>query len=170
MNSKENRKEEIHSHTFSPTLIILCCLVFLGGLAGFLLHTNNQKVVKNVPSFMLSQGSFLVPLSNPKNPPLKVVRTMRTIVTAYSSTPGQTDDSPFITASNQKVRDGIVANNSLPFGTEIRIPELYGDKVFVVEDRMSRKKSNYHFDVWFSNYEKARAFGAERTYIEVLGR
>ena len=61
-----------------------------------------------------------------------------------------------------------MANNLLPFGTEIRIPELYGDRIFVVEDRMSRKKSYYHVDIWFPSKEEAKNFGAERTYIEVL--
>ncbi len=164
-------KGKIYPYSFSPTLIILCCLVLLGGTLGFLLfRNNNQEVVEDAPIFLFSQESFLVPLSNPANPPLKVVKTIDTIITAYSSTPGQTDDTPFTTASNKDVRDGIVANNYLPFGTQIRIPELYGDKIFVVEDRMSWKKGNYHFDIWFSNYEQALIFGAERTYIEVLGR
>ena len=43
-------------------------------------------------------------------------------VTAYSSDPKQTDNSPFITASNRRVRDGIIAANFLPFGTEVKIP------------------------------------------------
>ena len=164
-------KEMIYPYSFSPTLIILCCLVFLGGILGFFLfRNNNQELIEDAPAFLFSQGSFLVPLSNPANPPLKVVKTINTIITAYSSTPEQTDDTPFTTASNKDVRDGIVANNYLPFGTQIRIPELYGDKIFVVEDRMSWTKGNYHFDVWFSDYDQALAFGAERTYIEVLGR
>jgi len=138
----------------------------------FPLFFNKNKIIsENNPGLLFSQGSFLIPTSNPANPPLKVVKIMNsTIVTAYSSTSGQTDDSPFITASNKKVEDGIVANNYLDFGTKIRIPELYGDKVFVVEDRMNQKKGNYHFDIWFQNYQEALAFGAERTYIEVLGR
>jgi len=167
----KDREEEICRYGFSPTLIILCCLVFLGGLLGFFLFpNNNQEIVEEAPTFLFSQGSFLVPTANPANPPLKVVRTINTIITAYSSTVGQTDDSPFITASNKDVRDGIVANNYLPFGTQIRIPELYGEKIFVVEDRMSRRKGDYHFDVWFSDYNQALTFGAELTYIEILGR
>ena len=171
MNNIEDKKKVIYPHIFSPTLIILCSLVFLGGLSGFFLFHNNQKIIEYHPAaLLLSQGSFLVPLSNPANPPLKVVKTINTIITAYSSTPEQTDDSPFTTASNKDVRNGIVANNYFPFGTQIRIPELYGDKVFIVEDRMSWKKGNYHFDVWFPDYKQALIFGAERTYVEILGR
>jgi 3D (Asp-Asp-Asp) domain-containing protein len=66
------------------------------------------------------------------------------------------------------VRDGIVANNLLPFGAKVRMPELYGDKVFVVEDRMNRKKGDNHFDIWFPSHEEAENFGVKITYIEVL--
>ncbi len=98
----------------------------------------------------------------------KVVKTIKVVITAYSSTPDQTDGSPFITASNKYVRDGIIANNMLPFGTKIRIPELYGNKVFTVEDRMNKKKGNYHFDIWMANRPLAINFGARTAKIEIL--
>lgn len=98
----------------------------------------------------------------------KVVKKIKMVVTAYSSTLEQTDSTPFITASGENVADGIVANNMLPFGSKIRIPELYGDKVFVVEDRMHQRKGKYHLDIWFPEYSQAKNFGAKITYIEVL--
>lgn len=98
----------------------------------------------------------------------KIVKTINVIITAYSSTPDQTDDTPFITASGKYVRDGIIANNLLPFGTKVRIPELYGDKVFVVEDRMNKKKGNYHVDIWMETTPLAKNFGAKTAKIEVL--
>src|SRR5882724_9437368 len=48
-------------------------------------------------------------------------------VTAYTSVPEETDDTPFITAMGTKTRDGIVATNMLPFGTKVKIPALFGD-------------------------------------------
>ena len=98
----------------------------------------------------------------------RIAKTVKVIITAYSSTPDQTDDTPFITASNTHVRDGIIANNMLPFGTKVRIPELYGNKVFVVEDRMNRKKGNYHVDIWMPDRPSAITFGAKIAHIEVL--
>lgn len=98
----------------------------------------------------------------------KAVKTIKVIVTAYSSTPDQTDNTPFITASGKQVVDGIVANNMLPMGTQIRIPELYGNKIFVVEDRMNRRKSNYHVDIWFPEKQLAVNFGVKTAEIEVL--
>lgn len=98
----------------------------------------------------------------------EVVKSIRMIVTAYSSTPDQTDSTPFITASGKYVTEGFVANNMLPFGTRIRIPELYGNRIFVVEDRMHRRKGVYHADIWFPEYEQAKEFGAKLVNIEVL--
>ena len=112
------------------------------------------------------QGNSLLPVSNPEAP-IKV-KKVNVVITAYSSTAWQTDDTPFITASGKTVEQGIVANNMLAFGTEIRIPELYGDEIFVVEDRMNQKKGYYHVDIWFPDYWQAKDFGAKNTYIEIL--
>jgi 3D (Asp-Asp-Asp) domain-containing protein len=88
-------------------------------------------------------------------------------ITAYSSTPEETDDTPFITASGKYVRDGIVATNELPMGTKIRIPAIYGDKVFVVEDRMHKRMKN-KVDIWMPTKEQALQFGIKKTMIHVL--
>ena len=102
---------------------------------------------------------------------VKIVKTIKMVVTAYSSTEDQTDDTPFITASNKKVRDCIIAINGLPFGTRVRIPELYGygDNTFVVEDRLHQRKGKYHADIWMADYEKAKEFGVKwNVNVEIL--
>lgn len=88
-------------------------------------------------------------------------------VTAYSSTKDQTDDSPFIAASGKKVYDGIVAANFLPFGTKIKIPALFGDKIFTVDDRMNKRFQN-RIDIWFTTRIKAIKFGVQKTIIEIV--
>jgi len=98
----------------------------------------------------------------------KAVKTLKVVVTAYSSTPDQTDDTPFITASGKLVKDGIIANNMLPFGTKIKIPALYGNKVFIVQDRMNRRMGNHRFDIWFPTRELAVNFGVKTAEIQVL--
>ena len=103
-----------------------------------------------------------------KTPAPKVVKIIKMIITAYSSTPDQTDDTPFITASGKRVADGIAANNGLSFGTRFMIPELYGDKIFTVEDRMHKRKGKYHVDIWFATYKDAKNFGAKITDVQVL--
>ena len=88
-------------------------------------------------------------------------------ITGYSSTPDQTDDTPLITASNTFVRDGVIASNFLPFGTKVRIPELFGDKVFVVEDRMHERFSD-RIDIWFPDRESAKQFGLRKATVQIF--
>jgi len=88
-------------------------------------------------------------------------------ITAYSSTPDQTDDTPFITASGYPVEDGIVASNFLAFNTKIKLPELYGEKIFIVKDRMA-KKNSHKIDIWFSTTEEAVIFGVKKTKVEIV--
>jgi 3D (Asp-Asp-Asp) domain-containing protein len=88
-------------------------------------------------------------------------------ITAYTSDPDETSDHPLITASGNMVRDGIVADNLLPFGTKIQIPALFGNKIFVVEDRTNQKFTG-RVDIWMPNYNKALNFGIQHAQIVVL--
>lgn len=88
-------------------------------------------------------------------------------VTAYNSTPEQTDSTPFVTAKGTQVRPGIVAANFLPFGTQIRIPQYFGDQIFVVEDRMN-ERFDKRIDIWMENGYEAKDWGVRRVEIEVL--
>src|SRR3989338_8607077 len=119
------------------------------------------------PQYALADfyGQALLHSASPENPRTASARWV--IVTAYSSTPDQTDSTPFITASGAYVRDGIVASNFLRFGTRVRFPELYGNKVFIVEDRMA-KKNSHKIDIWFENRWQAINFGVKKTKIEIL--
>ncbi len=102
------------------------------------------------------------------NQEYKVVKTVNVSMTAYSSTVDQCDDDPFTTAHGTKVRDGIVAANFLPFHTKVRIPELFGDKIFEVEDRMNSRYTN-RVDIWMTTRQEALSFGVRRSVtIEVL--
>ena len=94
--------------------------------------------------------------------------TKRVWLTAYSSSVDETDDTPFITASGQHVRDGIVATNFLPFGTKIQIPSVFGDKIFVVEDRMAQRKQGI-IDIWMPSKKEALRFGSLKADILILG-
>ncbi len=85
-------------------------------------------------------------------------------ITAYSSRPEETDDTPFITASGQRVRDGIVATNELSIGTKIII-EGVGE--FEVQDRTNRRY-DYRIDIWMSSTEDALNFGRQLREIYVL--
>lgn len=101
----------------------------------------------------------------------RVVRTSKHVMTAYNSDVAQCDDSPCITANGFNVcKHGIedtVAANFLPLGTKIRIPELFGDRIFVVRDRMAKRHTN-RVDVWMKEYQSAKKFGVKYATIEVI--
>ncbi len=129
-------------------------------------------VVKTVPqptpvSKTLAFNSS-APSSTPINKPIRTIRAA--VLTAYSSTPDQTDDSPSTTASNKEVYDGVVANNCLSFGTKIKIPAIFGDKVFTIEDRMNARYGCGNFDIWFDDQtkKKVKQFGVHRAEVEIL--
>jgi len=88
-------------------------------------------------------------------------------VTAYSSTVDQCDSSPFITASGTHVRDGVIATNLLAFGTKVKFPSIYGDKIFVVEDRMNARYTN-RADIWFATREEAKRFGVKKLEMVIV--
>lgn len=156
-----SRAEQIQVFKILIIVIFLVSILFSGIAIAKIADAPNSSYS---PSYSLLQGNSLIAPSDPSLP----VRKVEMIITAYSSTAWQTDSTPFITATGTEVRDGVVANNMLPLGTEIRIPELYGNKVFVVEDRMNSRKSYYHLDIWFPEYSQAKEFGAKRTYVEIL--
>ena len=100
-----------------------------------------------------------------KTPAIKILKVD---ITAYTSTVHECDADPFVTADGTLVRDGIVAINSLPFGTLVRIPKYFGDRVFVVHDRMSVRYSR-RVDIWMSDKTAMRKWGLKRNVtIEVV--
>lgn len=94
-------------------------------------------------------------------------KIIRLLITAYSSSPEETDDTPFITASGSNVRPGVIAANFLPFGAKVRLPKLFGDQVFIVEDRLSQIHDD-RVDIWFPSKEEAINFGQKVSEVEVL--
>ena len=92
-------------------------------------------------------------------------------LTAYTSESAQTDSDPCTTANGFNVckhaTEDTVAANFLPFGSKVKIPELYGDRVFIVRDRMARRFSN-RVDVWMLKKSDALKFGVRHAHIEVL--
>jgi len=133
--------------------------------ADFSLIQEPQYAFMELGDLAVLQSQALLQLADPAVPVIMSSRLV--IVTAYSSTPDQTDSSPFITASGSYVRDGIVAANSLRFGTRVRFPDIYGEKIFVVEDRMAPKNS-HKMDIWFSSRGEAINFGVKRLKVEIL--
>lgn len=127
--------------------------------------TNSASVESEKPTLV---ANAIAAISSPTGGVSKAIRRFYMVeVSAYNSEVGQTDDSPFITAKGTHVRDGIVASNMFPFGTAIKIPALYGDKIFVVEDRMNKRYQN-NVDVWLEHKADALKLGRRLVQIEVI--
>ena len=109
---------------------------------------------------IIEEKSFLEPEQSKK--------FMVLTITGYSSSYDETDDTPWLTAYNTLVRDGIVASNILPFGTKLRILPLFGEKIFIVEDKMNPRYGE-NLDIWFPTKWEARNFGIHYdVLVEIL--
>ena len=96
-------------------------------------------------------------------------------ISAYNACPKQTDNTPFITASGQRVRHGIVAlsrdlekDYGLVFGD--RTP-LLGIGFFEFQDRMAKyskrlkKRIKKSVDIFMWDKKKAKQFGRQKGYL-----
>jgi 3D (Asp-Asp-Asp) domain-containing protein len=105
-----------------------------------------------------------------------VVRVIKNaVVTGYSSTKDQTDDTPWIGAGGDlrvPLEKGykVLATNILPLGTKVRI----GEDIFIVYDRMNSKYNGMkRFDRYFEGdgeiaRQAAIKFGAKVLDIEIV--
>lgn len=95
---------------------------------------------------------------------------MKLVVTAYSSTIGETDNTPCITATGYNLCkhdiENVVACNFLPFGTKVIFPDLDPEKVYTVVDRM-HERFNSRMDIWMKSHQKAEKFGKKYLTVEI---
>lgn len=86
--------------------------------------------------------------------------------TAYTSCYEECDDTPFITASGDRVFWGVVAiDKKYEFGTKVYIP--YFGKTFVCLDRGGAIKGN-RIDIWMERKSEALKFGKKKIKIYIL--
>ena len=84
-------------------------------------------------------------------------------VTGYNALSAQTDATPTITASQKRVKDGMIAcPRKYPFGTRF----LIKGREYVCEDRMHIRNDEM-FDIFFESYGDAMAFGRQRLLIKL---
>lgn len=92
-------------------------------------------------------------------------------ITAYSAEPGQTDDTPFTTANNNRVRDGIVAvsrdlfSKGWVFGRKVYVVDM---GVYTIDDLMHQRKKN-QIDIFMFDTAKALKFGRKKMRVYLLG-
>lgn len=103
-------------------------------------------------------GSNVIYVENIPEPKLVVV-------TGYSSTESQTDDTPFIMASGKRVYDGAIAcPRKYKFGQKVEIT----GKIYTCEDRKNIRYESYPeewFDIWFESQELALNWGIEKLRV-----
>ena len=136
----------------------LMVLIFLSSLIALLAYTGGDwRVEGQIKETEVEAISVFAPHRIIKN----------AVVYAYTSRVEETDGDPFTTASGEKVRTGIVANNCLEFGTKVDINGF----VYEVKDRMNRRYTDcdgqWYFDIWMDDLAEARKWGKKTTDILV---
>lgn len=174
-------KKQLYKHLFK---VIIVCVVLISittaSLApqvvktqGFSLSLLSQIFGKNDV-----EGEILEP-SFPAIEDIEPRRTIIAVMTAYSSDVGQTDSTPCIPADwtynlcenyEQTGAQDTIAANFLPLGTKVRFPDLYGDKIFTVRDRMNERYGNGRGDIWMPTRQEAKVFGVKRVKMEIYYR
>lgn len=173
-------KFKIFMALFTLTTVFSSSIDANAGLLDWVTGINTEWTFENVYNSVVKQTEkpvnpaiqeiVVLESQNPITPTrtkTKPVKQYLVVATAYSSTVDQTDNTPFITASGTYVRDGIVAANFLPFGTVFKMPDIYGDKIFIVEDRMN-KRYWHRVDIWFPERQMAKEFGVKQVRIEIV--
>jgi len=134
---------------------------------------NDAQKSQNIDNTVMNNNQAKIEFKStfPENTDIKISWTGNYLMTAYNSEVAQCDASPCITANGFNVcKHGIedtIAANFLPFGAKVRIPELFGEKVFIVRDRMNRRYSS-RVDIWMLERSDALKFGVKYAKIEVL--
>jgi len=119
------------------------------------------SVPGGIPAWSLS----VVPAAVASRAPRELFR-IPVVITGYSSTVDQTDDTPFLTAANTRVRRGVIALSrdllreftpGAPFAFG-DVLEVEGVGTFKVEDTMA-ERYRQRADIWFSTRAAARQWG-----------
>ena len=167
-------KSTIYHKTVKLSIIIVVAIsVFVSALPTQAVQA--QSILSPLWDIFKSGSSTelaIFPVAEDKVP----VKTMTVVSTAYNSLVGQTDNSPCITANGhdlckQYEEDGFgntIAANFLPMVTQVKFPELYGDKIFIVRDRMNARYGYGRIDIWLPEYSEAKTFGVKRLKMEIF--
>ena len=180
MNQENSLRKKIISLRLAKKIVLSLIFVlvfdFILFPAPLLASEYNDSYKNQNINILLSDNSVIIEGSEiqntfPENNDIKISWTGNYTMTAYNSEVAQCDDSPCITANGFNVCEhGIedtIAANFLPFGAKVRIPDLFGDKVFFVRDRMNRRY-DARVDIWMLERQDAIQFGIKYAKIEVL--
>jgi len=123
-----------------------------------------------LPQYTVEAAELPYFLQEPGELPATTIREPDEIrwvtVTAYSSTPDQTDSTPFNTATGEHVYWGGVAANSLSINSRVHFIGYHDELSFRVNDRMHPRFGN-RIDIWFPTRAQAQAWGKQRVEVEI---
>lgn len=106
--------------------------------------------------------------NEPAIPP--TLKTDYVDITAYRAVMEECDSDPLVTADGSVVTlvENILAANHLPFGTKLRIPDYFGDRVFEVRDRMNTRYTK-RIDILMTDPKAVNQWGIKRkAKIEII--
>lgn len=137
------------------------------------LRTQQEDITKIqsdiTEGYVRSLLAFKMTLANKGS--IQAIQRKKTVrVTAYSPREFETDDTPFITASNRKVRHGIVAvsrdlfDQGWVFGRKIYIKKM---GIFTIDDLMAESKKN-QIDIFMFDTDRALHFGKRTMEVHLL--
>lgn len=119
--------------------------------------------MESLSAAFLLLGMLVQPNTVYAKPPQQFASIEATI-TAYTSDPKETDATPDQTASMIRPYSGIVANNCLPFGSEVYI----GGRKYEVQDRLHSKYPCSRFDVWKESKKEAVLWGKQKHKVMIF--
>lgn len=147
---------------------IVLCAVF----AALVTTSSKPQIVRaseiSTPGFEASAQTASTDEPPSTVSPVTIKNTLVVTATAYSSTPDQTDATPFITSNGKRVYDGLIAANWLPYNTKVRIPDMFGDKIFTVNDRMNARYKTGRLDIWMKSRQEAKLWGNRKIRIQIV--
>jgi 3D (Asp-Asp-Asp) domain-containing protein len=106
------------------------------------------------------------PAADAEEPPERPGLVVTATITAYTSSPDETDADPFIAASGKRVHNRMAACPArYPFGTIVVI----NGREYRCEDRMnSRYRNQQRFDIWMETKDEARQWGIRTLEVKVI--
>lgn len=171
----------IYRNVSRVLLVMVMGLVLSATLVVTPVHAETNVVtsaLKGIANFFASndEPEEIQENSFPEVEDRKPTRVIAAVMTAYSSEAAQTDASPCIPAMwkynlcehyEQFGEQDTIAANFLPLGTKVRFPDLYGDKVFTVRDRMNARYGIGRGDIWMPTKAEAKQFGVKKVTMEI---
>jgi 3D (Asp-Asp-Asp) domain-containing protein len=164
--------QKTHQKIFETIISVLVIVNLLGGMVVPRVVNAETKETVTILPIPGAVDNISFPVAGKREP----ARTIMVLATAYSSDVAQTDSTPCIPANGynlcehyEKYGSGnTIASNFLRFDTQIRFPEVFGNKTFIVRDRMNaRYNGKMRIDIWMPSREEAIEFGAQWIEMEV---